>query len=171
MGTQKKGEQDQADRTVIPSVAGSETKDCVQAAQMLSELTQQRESKMNPPLVPRHRESSVSTGVVGMSSTDGFWHRLGSGSQYLSVALGPIVPIWLQAAGSWVLSRLINPSFLDHQSIDGGKKDIVSRAPARVQHPAHPPHVTHNATVSWVEDSNRGMGLSSSSSRYIGNHR
>lgn len=42
----------------------------------------------------------MSTGVVGVSNTDGFWHRQGGGNQYLSVALRPIVPIWLQAAGS-----------------------------------------------------------------------
>lgn len=101
----------------------------------------------------------MSTGVVGVSNTDGFWHRPGGGNQYLSVALRPIVPIWLQAAGSWVLTRLSNPSFLDHHSTDRGKKDIVSRAPARVQHPAHTPHVTHNATVSWVEDSHKGNGF------------
>lgn len=38
-GPRRKGNRTRAARTIIPSVAGSETKDCVQAAQMLSKLT------------------------------------------------------------------------------------------------------------------------------------
>lgn len=38
-GSRRKGNRARADRTIIPSVASSETKDSVQAAQMLSELS------------------------------------------------------------------------------------------------------------------------------------